>query len=152
MAIKVSQTSRDPTKTRAFYLCHSIEIGDLYTEVAYEYDEVSAAQAYTIHDYRQVVRSPTQIMAQVRAKGFRYCSDLAIQFTEVDARSQLAVIDMCCGTGNIGRILYQAGFRSIDGLDASAQMLARAQNKGCYRLGVVHNICQTDGGGGVEHI
>lgn len=43
------------------------------------------------------------------------------------------VLDMGCGTGLSGLALREAGFTTIDGVDVSAQMLARAETKGAYR-------------------
>lgn len=43
------------------------------------------------------------------------------------------VLDFGCGTGLSGLALVRAGFSTIDGLDLSAEMLARARAKGLYR-------------------
>lgn len=43
------------------------------------------------------------------------------------------VLDFGCGTGLSGQALHAEGFRCIDGVDLSADMLARARDKGVYR-------------------
>jgi trans-aconitate methyltransferase len=43
------------------------------------------------------------------------------------------VLDLGCGTGAAGVRLRQHGFRAIDGVDLSAEMLGRAASKGVYR-------------------
>ncbi|NMO89589.1 class I SAM-dependent methyltransferase [Actinomycetospora sp. TBRC 11914] len=42
------------------------------------------------------------------------------------------VLDAACGTGLVGEALARLGFRSIDGLDLSPKMLARARTRGVY--------------------
>lgn len=49
------------------------------------------------------------------------------------------VIDIGCGTGLGGEALRQAGFRTIDGIDLSPDMLAAAAAKSIYR-----NLVQAD--------
>ena len=43
------------------------------------------------------------------------------------------ILDAGCGTGLVGQILYQTGYRNLEGLDASEGMLEVARAKGCYR-------------------
>ena len=43
------------------------------------------------------------------------------------------VLDVGCGTGLSGLALRAAGFKTIDGTDLSAEMLARAATRGVYR-------------------
>ncbi|MFK7754698.1 MAG: class I SAM-dependent methyltransferase [Sedimentitalea sp.] len=43
------------------------------------------------------------------------------------------LLDFGCGTGLSGVALAQAGFRTLDGVDLSADMLAQARDKGIYR-------------------
>lgn len=43
------------------------------------------------------------------------------------------VLDIGCGTGLSGGALNAAGFKTIDGLDFSAEMLAVAKQRGLYR-------------------
>ncbi len=59
---------------------------------------------------------------------------LGRHLSDRDAR----VLDAGCGTGLLGLILHQTGYRNLDGLDASAGMLAVARTKGCY--GNLHRL------------
>jgi predicted TPR repeat methyltransferase len=43
------------------------------------------------------------------------------------------VLDVGAGTGLLGIALAAAGIRPVDGIDISADMLAQARDKGCYR-------------------
>jgi SAM-dependent methyltransferase len=43
------------------------------------------------------------------------------------------VLDAGCGTGLVGAELARLGFTSVDGLDLSGEMLARARERGVYR-------------------
>ena len=42
------------------------------------------------------------------------------------------ILDAGCGTGNLGQVLHQIGYRRIDGLDPSTGMLEVAARKGVY--------------------
>ena len=44
-----------------------------------------------------------------------------------------SILDAGCGTGNMGQVLHQMGYESLEGLDPSAGMLAIAQRKGVYK-------------------
>lgn len=52
---------------------------------------------------------------------------------------QAQILDAGCGTGLVGVFLHQAGFRHLEGLDYSADMLARAKEKSVYT-----RLCQGD--------
>jgi predicted TPR repeat methyltransferase len=43
------------------------------------------------------------------------------------------VLDVGCGTGIVGEILHGRGYRKLDGLDYSRDMLRKAAEKGVYR-------------------
>ena len=43
-----------------------------------------------------------------------------------------AILDAGCGTGNLGQVLHQIGYRRIDGLDPSTGMLELANRKEVY--------------------
>ncbi len=49
-----------------------------------------------------------------------------------------SVLDAGCGTGLVGEALAALGFRSLEALDLSAQMLATARGKGVY--GAFHQV------------
>ena len=43
------------------------------------------------------------------------------------------ILDVGCGTGNMGLVLHQLGYSNLEGLDPSAGMLAIAQKKEIYQ-------------------
>ena len=43
------------------------------------------------------------------------------------------ILDVGCGTGIVGEMLHRHGYRMIDGLDYSKDMLSKASEKGVYR-------------------
>lgn len=47
--------------------------------------------------------------------------------------SEQRILDAGCGTGLVGETLYQKGYRNIDGLDYSKDMLAKAAEKSVYQ-------------------
>lgn len=47
--------------------------------------------------------------------------------------AQVPVLDYGCGTGLSGVALHEAGFRVIDGMDPTPEMLKQAEAKGVYR-------------------
>lgn len=46
---------------------------------------------------------------------------------------QAGILDAGCGTGLVGRLLQQAGFGNITGVDYSTEMLAQARKTGAYK-------------------
>lgn len=54
-----------------------------------------------------------------------------------------AAADLACGTGRVGVWLNQQGVAAVDGLDLTAEMLARARNKGVYRQLLLGDVCET---------
>lgn len=58
------------------------------------------------------------------------CADALAQFMTDQTRP---VLDFGCGTGLSGLALKRAGFATIDGMDLSAEMLAKARAKNLYR-------------------
>jgi len=49
------------------------------------------------------------------------------------ADESITVLDAACGTGQVGRALKAAGYRVIDGVDLSSEMVAIASESGVYR-------------------
>ena len=49
------------------------------------------------------------------------------------------VLDVACGTGLAGAYLRELGYRHVDGVDFSREMLARAERRDCY-----HRLWQHD--------
>ncbi len=43
------------------------------------------------------------------------------------------ILDMGCGTGIVGELLFSNGYQNIDGLDLSPEMLQKAQERNVYR-------------------
>ena len=44
-----------------------------------------------------------------------------------------SILDVGCGTGNMGQILHQMGYTNLEGLDPSKGMLKIAEQKGFYK-------------------
>lgn len=84
-------------------------------EVARYYDDWAAEYDATLREWQY--EAPEQAAARVRA------------LLALDA----VVLDAGCGTGLSGAALAAAGFRTIDGMDVSAQSLAVAAERGVYR-------------------
>ncbi|XP_071477604.1 methyltransferase-like protein 27 [Diadema antillarum] len=52
-----------------------------------------------------------------------------------------AILDVGCGTGLVGDVIYKSGYRNIYGLDVSAESLRVAEEKGTYRQAFQADIC-----------
>lgn len=48
-------------------------------------------------------------------------------------KSELLIMDAGCGTGLVGKVLYDVGFRQVDGTDISSEMVDKARELGVYR-------------------
>lgn len=46
---------------------------------------------------------------------------------------QINIVDVGCGTGLAGKHIHQLGYRSIDGIDLSPEMIQKAEESGVYR-------------------
>ncbi|QUJ77588.1 methyltransferase domain-containing protein [Sulfitobacter albidus] len=71
--------------------------------------------------------------AEVGAQGYATpgrCAEALAHFAPDPAEP---LLDFGCGTGLAGLAFKLAGFRTIDGMDLSAQMIARAREKDVYR-------------------
>lgn len=80
------------------------------------YDEWSASYDAEVGEFGYV--TPARCAAALAA----YAPDKSVP-----------VLDFGCGTGLAGEALRNAGFEAIDGVDLSAEMLARARAKDIYR-------------------
>tara|TARA_X000001036_G_scaffold429977_1_gene461972 strand:+ start:334 stop:969 length:636 start_codon:yes stop_codon:yes gene_type:complete len=81
---------------------------DLYQLWAPSYDNELRSSKYV---------TPTRCAKML----FKYCSNTNIE-----------ILDFGCGSGLSGEALYQVGFRKIDGLDLSTEMLKLARQKDIY--------------------
>ncbi|MEE4202621.1 MAG: class I SAM-dependent methyltransferase [Halieaceae bacterium] len=59
----------------------------------------------------------------------KQCADT---LSDMMASRNERILDAGCGTGLVGQYLAESGFRAIDGLDYSPDMLEQAAAKGCY--------------------
>ena len=94
---------------RIYALEDEDDVRSFYDESAEDYDEILLAQVGYV--------SPT-ICAHIMA---RFLSD-----------REAALIDLGCGTGLAGEALTALGYKNIDGVDFSAEMLAVAKARTCY--------------------
>ena len=63
-------------------------------------------------------------------------------FMERVQEREARIVDVACGTGLVGEVLYQSGYASIDGIDFSDGMLERARERGVYRQLQQHDFTQ----------
>ena len=68
----------------------------------------------------------------IAANGYRYHTEV-VRVLAATEPPEGAVLDVGCGTGQVGVALRDAGVEVIDGVDISAEMLAKAQARGIYR-------------------
>ena len=52
---------------------------------------------------------------------------------ELGHNNNVSIVDLGCGTGLVGEQLYNLGYKNIDGMDLSENMLKDAEEKGIYR-------------------
>lgn len=71
--------------------------------------------------------------AEVGENGYATPKRTAEALAQVAGDLSLPILDYGCGTGLSGLALKAAGFQIIDGADPSAEMLAKAKEKGLYR-------------------
>ncbi|RUS75290.1 hypothetical protein EGW08_016956 [Elysia chlorotica] len=70
-------------------------------------------------------------------EGFEYKGPMRVRDTLVSLigdrnRADMKIMDLGCGTGLVGEVLYAVGFTQLDGLDPSQGMLDVARSKGVY--------------------
>ena len=71
--------------------------------------------------------------------GIQLIADLVQQHAQASSvlsavtAAELKIMDVGCGTGLLGKPLYEMGYRHIDGVDLSAEMLAKAEESGFFR-------------------
>ena len=54
-------------------------------------------------------------------------------FPEAESRADVKILDLAAGTGLVGEILHESGFRCFDAVDASKGMLAELAKKRIYQ-------------------
>ncbi len=70
---------------------------------------------------------------ELGAKGYVTPQRCAEALIATGADPAQPILDIGCGTGVSGAALVEAGFTTIDGVDPSPEMLARARDKAIYR-------------------
>ena len=78
--------------------------------------------------------------------GYQVPREASEDFARIVTDKTAKVLDVGAGTGLVGQHLKELGFRNVDALDASQQMLDVAQSKGIYR----DFICSELGGSGID--
>ncbi|MFH1795514.1 MAG: class I SAM-dependent methyltransferase [Pseudomonadota bacterium] len=76
--------------------------------------------------------------AEMAAAGYRHPSIALALLARHLPRGAVPVLDAGCGTGLVGEWLGIVGYPRVEGLDISAGMLARAEQKGAYAR--LHNL------------
>lgn len=71
--------------------------------------------------------------ADVGEWGYATPARLAVALRTAGANMDVPVLDFGCGTGLSGIALKSVGFDVVDGTDVSAEMLAKAKERGLYR-------------------
>lgn len=98
-----------------------------FLDEAYALDSEADALAFYA---RWADEYDAQVEQGLRYVAPRVLADALARHARPDAG---AVLDAGCGTGLTGHCLAALGFATIDGLDLSADMLAKARDKGVYR-------------------
>lgn len=71
--------------------------------------------------------------AEIGKNGYATPGRCAAALADVTDDLKPPILDFGCGTGLSGLALSLTGFRTIDGIDLSAEMLAQAREKNVYR-------------------
>ena len=69
--------------------------------------------------------------------GPKVAADILGLFVPAEFRREIRVLDVCAGTGRVGRKLLDAGFDSVDAVDMNEDMLSVLKSKGIYQ----HILC-----------
>ena len=83
--------------------------------------------------YNGLCTNYDEIFSKVGWPDPKRCADFVNELTQEDAKTQISVLDLGCGTGLVGEYLSKMGFQNIDGVDASPGMLRQATNKQVYK-------------------
>lgn len=60
-------------------------------------------------------------------------SKLMEYFDQLNVKKDAKILDVCAGTGGIGRILAQKGYSNLHAIDGAEGMLAKAKEEGNYK-------------------
>ena len=91
--------------------------------------DLSSAQETRNH-YRRWAASYDD---EVAGQGYATPDRVATALKPFALDEQVPILDYGCGTGLSGVALHKAGFRVVDGMDPTPQMLGQAAAKGVYR-------------------
>ena len=91
---------------------------------AKDQNELESAYADWAPDYDQ------DVVAEGGYIGFKTVCD---RLLKQDLPKDAMVLDAGCGTGLSGEVLAEKGYKNIDGLDFSQEMLDQAEEKGVYQ-------------------
>ena len=65
----------------------------------------------------------------------RFASEKLSELLDTQGHSKKAhIVDLGCGTGLVGQELHKLGYKNIDGVDISPELLKVAENKGVYGM------------------
>lgn len=93
---------------------------------------------------RALYRDWAQTYDETMLQGLQYLSPQKVASLLADhlAERGAVVLDIGCGTGLLGQSLADHGFRTLDGLDMSPEMLQVAQRRGIYRQLITADLNQ----------
>lgn len=108
------------------------------SDIAGQTPEQLLARAYHLNDLNEALDlyrdwAGTYDEAMVDGLGFVAPRVMASRLARHLKNPDGAILDIGCGTGLVGEALSSLGFRVIDGLDISTDMLEQARKRGVYR-------------------
>ena len=131
---KLAEKSASATKDITRLISETVEHIGEGSDVSQKASEAFERIARGVEETRALYDAWSQTYEdEVGANGYvtpERCSQALAQVTD-DLRAP--ILDFGCGTGLSGLALTKSGFRIIDGVDLSAEMLAGAEAKGFYR-------------------
>ncbi|KAK3772423.1 hypothetical protein RRG08_031444 [Elysia crispata] len=87
----------------------------------------------TTQTYDQLAGQFDQVVAGYEYRAHHRVVDRLVSLVGDRNRAEMKIMDLGCGTGLVGEVLYAAGFTQLDGLEPSQGMLDVARSKGIYR-------------------
>ena len=102
--------------------------------------EVTTEQVVNLYD----VWAPTYDETVSKSQSAALALSAVLSVVDDDTnREELNILDIAAGTGRVGQELFENGFRKIDALEPSSEMLKILRNRNVYQ-----NVYQTFLGGG----